>query len=192
MSNDKTLSSRPPARRPKHLWDAWEATVGYIAITHNADATLRVTIHPLEHYIGWNATLTWGTDKEYVTEKVDFSIALNDLWALVDQNHSIFQTLESAIRRPANYKDDEVLDAPTYDVFSSLVNATDTIFKGDWQIMITYRPVETANKRVHARLTADKHKVNRAGSGATLRDACRLLLRNAIPDFHQYRNHSSE
>ncbi|MEO1286522.1 MAG: hypothetical protein AAFV93_02050 [Chloroflexota bacterium] len=161
-------------------------------ITHNADATLRVTIHPLEHYIGWNATLTWGRDREEVTDKVDFAIALNDLWAVVEHNHQIFETLDAAIRRPANYADDQILDEPTYEVFSSLVNSTDTIFKGDWQIMITYRPVETANKRIHARLTADHHKVNRVGNGATLREACRGLLRNAVPDFHHYRNYPTE
>ncbi|MGJ3238339.1 MAG: hypothetical protein ACFE0Q_06500 [Anaerolineae bacterium] len=191
MSDEKTHAQRPTPRRPKHLWYAWEATVGHIHSNHSADATLRLTIHPLEHYIGWGASLTWGTQREAVDEKVDFAIALNDLWAVIEQNHQVIKTLEAAARRPVNYADDQVLDAPTYQVFSSLINTTDTLFRGDWQILIIYRPIETADKRVQARLTADRHKVNRAGNGPTLREACRSLLRNTASVFNQYRNQLS-
>lgn len=191
MSDDVTHATRPMPRRPRYLWDAWEATVGHIHSKHSADATLRLTITPLEHYIGWSASLTWGGYNEKVVDKVDFSIALNDLWAVVDQNHNLIDTMEAASRRPAGFNDDNILDETTYDVFSSLVNSTDTVFQGDWQIMITYRPVETAEKRVQTRLTADNNKVTRAGNGVTLRDACRTLLRNAAPVFHQYRNQKS-
>lgn len=192
MSDEQTHAHRPVPRRPKHLWYAWEATVGHIHTNHSADATLRLTIHPLEHYIGWGASLTWGSDSEKVEDKVDFAIALNDLWAVIEQNHNLIDTLAAAARRPVNYSDDAILDEPTFEVFSSLVNSTDTVFQGDWQIMITYRPVEAADKRVQTRLTADKNKVTRGGSGPTLREACRNLLRNAAPVFHQYRSQKSE
>lgn len=192
MVNEQTHAQRPVPRRPKHLWYAWEATVGHIHTNHSADATLRLTIQPLEHYIGWSASLTWGGDSEKVEDAVGFEIALNDLWSVVDHNHNLLDTFEAATRRPADYADDSILDEPTYTVFSNLVNSTDTVFQGDWQIMITYRPIETADKRVQTRLSADNHKVNKAGSGPTLREACRNLLRNAAPVFHQYRNQKSD
>ncbi len=192
MSDEKTHANRPLSRRPKHLWYAWEATVGYIHNTHSADATLRLTIQPEEHYIAWSASLTWGGNIEKVDDAVAFSIALNDLWSVVEQNHNLLDTLEAATRRPANYDDDNILDEPTFEVFSSLVNSTDTVFQGDWQIMISYRPIEAAEKRVQTRLTADNHKVTKSGNGTTLREACRNLLRNAAPVFHQYRNQKPE
>lgn len=192
MSEDKTQANRPMPRRPKFAWNAWEATVGYIHTHYSADATLRLSISPLEHYIGWGASLTWGTNSESVTDKHAFSFALDDLWALIEQNHQVLDTMEAAVRRPVNFDEDSILDERTHNVFSSLVNSTDTVFKGDWQIMIAYRPIETPDKRVQTRLTADRHNVNRAGNGATLRDACRNLLRNAAPIFQQYRNQKSE
>ncbi|MEL7432985.1 MAG: hypothetical protein AAFN11_03475 [Chloroflexota bacterium] len=185
--DDKTHAERPMPARPLTAWQAWELTVGYIHQNHSADATLRLDIHPLEHIIGWDATLSWGNDKEKVTDSPAFSIALADLWGIVEQNHRLLNTIEAATRRPINYSEDQILDTITYSVFSSLVNSTDTIFTGDWQIIIIYRPIETPSKRVQTRLTADNHKVNRAGNGATLREACRQLLRNAAPVFHQYK-----
>lgn len=192
MSNEQTHAQRPIPRRPKHLWYAWESTVGYIHTKHSADATLRLTIQPLEHYIAWSASLTWGGYNEKVENAVAFEIALNDLWSVVDHNHNLLDTLEAAVRRPSNYDNDSILDEPTYKIFSNLVNSTDTVFHGDWQIMISYRPVETADKRVQTRLSADNHKVNKAGNGPTLREACRNLLRNVAPTFHQYRNQKSD
>ena len=192
MNDEQTQAHRPKPARPKHLWYAWESTVGYIHSHHSADATLRLTIHPLEHYIGWDASLTWGGDMEKVTDKVDFSIALMDLWALIEHNHHFMESSDARSRLPINYSDDNVLDTPTYEVFSTLVNSTDMAFKGDWQILITYRPIETASKRVQARLTADNNKVIRAGNGATLREACRAVLRHAAPIMHQYRNKQTD
>lgn len=193
MNDEQTHAQRPFTPRPKHLWYAWEATVGYIHSNYNADATLRIMIHPLDHYIGWDASLTWGSDMEKVTDKVDFSIALMDLWTLIDHNHHLMQdSLEAQARRPVGYADDNVLDTPTYEVFSTLVNSADTVFQGDWQILITYRPIETASKRVQTRLTADKTTVIRAGNGPTLREACRDVLRHAAPVMHKYRNKRAE
>lgn len=187
MSEDKTIAERPMPRRPKFAWDAWELTVGYIHSHHSADATLRLKIYPLEHYIGWGASLRWGANSESVEDEHALSLALDELWKLMEQNHQVLDTMEAAVRRPVNFDENSILDERTHTVFSSLVNATDTVFQGDWQIIIIYRPIETPNKRVQTRLTADNNKVNRAGNGATLRDACRDLLRNAATTFHQYR-----
>ena len=192
MTDDKTKADRPLPPRPKFAWDAWEATVGYIHSRHSADVTLRLKINPLEHYIGWNASLTWGADSERVEDKYAFSLALDDLWTVIEQNHQVIDTMEAAVRRPIGYDENSILNERTYSVFSSLVNTTDTVFTGDWQIMITYRPIENADKRYQTRLIADNHTVNRAGNGVTLRDACRNLLRNTAPIFHQYIKQKSE
>lgn len=184
---DETQAERPTPSRPSTAWQAWELTVGHIHQYHSADATLRLEIHPLEYIIGWDAALTWGNDTEKVTDRHAFSIALEDLWAVLEQNHRLLTTYEAAARRPVNYTEEAILDETTYSVFSSLVNATDTVFTGDWQIIIVYRPIETPAKRVQTRLTADNHQVNKAGNGPTLREACRELLRNAAPVFHQYK-----
>lgn len=192
MTDEKTIVERPMPRRPKFAWDAWELTVGYIHSRHSADATLRLKIHPLEHYIGWDASLRWGASSESVQDKHALSFALGDLWALVEQNHQVLDTMEASVRRPVNFDENSILDERTHKAFSSLVNSVDTVFQGDWQIIVSYRPIETPSKRVQTRLTADNNKVNRAGNGATLRDACRDLLRNTASTFHQYRNQESE
>lgn len=190
--DDETYVKRPMPVRPKFAWRAWEATIGYIHQKHSPDVTLGITIAPMTHYIGWSASLKWGQDIEEVENRHSFPIALNDLWAKIEQNHRLIDTMEAATRRPVNYSDDNILDDSTNQVFSSLVNSTDTVFSGDWQIMVSYRPIETPSKRVQTRLTADNYKVNRGGNGATLREACRNLLRNTALVFHQYRNQKSE
>lgn len=184
---DRTLTDRPVPKRPKWGWMAWEATVGYIHQHHSPDATLKLEIYPMEYIMGWAASLSWGEWSETVRDQQSFADSLNNLWELVEQNHDLIKSLEMAVRRPVNYGDDDWLDELTYKAFSSLVNTTDTIFHGDWQIVILYRPVETANKRVQTRLIADGSAVNRGGNGPTLRDACRQLFHNVAPIYQQYR-----
>ncbi len=183
--DDETLPNRP-VRRPKWGWMAWEATTGYIAQHHSPDATLKLQIYPMTHVIGWGASLSWGANREAVHDEITFPDALNGLWQTVHQHHEIFQSLQAAIRRPVNYADDEWLDARTNEAFSRLVHLTDTVFQGDWLIFIVYRPVEIPDKRVQARLLADKNRVSRGGNGATLREASRDLYLNAAPIYRRY------
>jgi hypothetical protein len=166
---------------------AWEATVGYIHQHHSPDATLKLEIYPMDYIMGWAASLSWSDWQESVRDQQSFADSLNKLWHQVDQNHDLIDSLEMAVRRPINYGDDEWLDELTYEAFSRLVNTTDTIFMGDWQIIILYRPVESPNNRVQTRLIADRTVVNRGGNGPTLRDACRHLFHNAAPIYQQYR-----
>jgi hypothetical protein len=188
MAEEKTFAERPVPKRPQWGWLAWEATVGYIHQQHSPDATLKLQIYPMKHFIGWAASLTWGDNSELVDDQTSFADALNGLWSLVEQNHEIVDSLDAATRRPKGYADDQWLDEATYDVFSRLVNTTDTVFKGDWQIILLYRPIESPEKRIQTRLLADNNAVNRGGSGPTLRDACRSLFHNAAPIYQQYKN----
>lgn len=184
---EQTQADRPVPKRPKWGWLAWEATVGYIHQYHSPDATLKLEIYPMDYIMGWAATLSWGERHEAVHDQQSFADSLNNLWRQVEQHHNLINSLEAAVARPINYGDDEWLDELTYEAFSRLINTTDTIFQGDWQIIILYRPVESANKRVQARLIADGTVVNRGGNGPTLRDACRQLFHNAAPIYQQYR-----
>lgn len=185
---EQTQADRPVPKRPKWGWLAWEATVGYIHQKHNSDATLKLEVYPMEYIMGWSASLSWGDWQESVSDQQSFADALNSLWKKVEQNHNLLNSLEAAVRRPVSYGDDEWLDEVTYEAFSRLINTTDTIFQGDWQIIFLYRPVEKAEKRVQTRLIADNSVVNRGGNGPTLRDACRQLFHNAAPIYQQYRN----
>jgi hypothetical protein len=188
MTNqEKTQADRPVPKRPRWGWMAWEATVGYIHQYHSPDAMLKLEIYPMDYIMGWAASLSWSEKQETVRDQQSFADALNQLWKLVEQNHNLVNSLEMAVRRPVNYGDDDWLDEPTYEAFSRLVNTSDTIFQGDWQIIILYRPIEVANKRVQTRLIADGTVVNNSGNGPTLRDACRQLFHNAAPIYQQYR-----
>jgi hypothetical protein len=64
---------------------------------------------------------------------------------------------------------------------------TDTVFQGDWLIVLVYRSVAEPDKRLQTRLIAEQAAVNRGGNGATLRDACRDLYHNAAPIYKKYR-----
>jgi hypothetical protein len=63
---------------------------------------------------------------------------------------------------------------------------TDTVFQGDWLIVVVYRPVGEPDKRLQTRLIAEHIEVNRGGNGATLRDACRDLYHKAAPIYQKY------
>lgn len=183
MTDITTIPRRPKPNRPRWGWTAWEATVGYIAQHHSPDATLKLEIHPMAHVIGWGATLSWGGQREAVTEMHSFPGALTTLWQKVEQSHDIFKSLDALAKRPADYGDDHWLDEQTYAIFSRLVNATDTVLTGDWQIIMTYRPVDMPDKRHQTRLIAQSGAISRAGRGPTLREACRSLYHNVAPVY---------
>lgn len=184
--DNRTQSARPLPKRLKLGWQAWEATVGYIAQEHALDATLTVSLYPSEGIVTWAATLTWGENQESIEDCVSLPFALNELWQKVVVRHVIFKTLESASRQPIGYTDDQWLDEPTEAILSRLVGVTATIFQEDWRLLLIYRPVETPEDRVHIRLIARQDTVLWGGKGITLRDACRNLYINATPVFKHY------
>jgi hypothetical protein len=192
MDDERTQAERPAPRRPKYGWLAWEATVGYIAQNHSPDATLKMEISPNDHIIAWMASLAWGDNYEEVINKHSLADVLSSLWQQVDANHpNLLKTYEAITRRPMMYDDDSWLDEQSYDALSRLVHVTDTVFQGDWQVIVMYRPVEAPDKRLQSRLIADDNHVNRGGQGATLRDACRDVYRKAAPIYQAYRHRNA-
>jgi len=188
MSEIKTHHARPMPQRPKWGWQAWEATVGYLGTRHNPDATLKLDIYPMQYVIGWAATLSWGEERENVSDQISLADVLRELWEKTLHNHlDLFKNPIVVARTPRGYNDDQWLAVATHEIFSRLVHTTDTVFQGDWRIIVLYRPVERPEKRVQARLLAENNSVQRAGWGPTLHDACRALFHNAAPIYSQYR-----
>lgn len=188
--NDDTHAERPKRLRQKWGWLAWQAVVGEIAERHNPDATLSLHIYPMPHIIGWGTTLQWGGRREETHEHISFPAAFDALWGLLTQHH-MQMTHSLDVPEPIGYSDDAWLDDKTNEAFSRLVHVTDTVFQGEWRILIIYRPSEVPLQRVQARLIADDTRVIRAGSGATLRDASRQLYHNAAPMYKQYSDHNN-
>lgn len=183
--NDDSHAEHPKRSRQKWGWLAWQAIVDDIAQRHNPDATLTLHIYPMTHIIGWGTTLQWGGRREETQEHISFPAAFDALWVLLTQHHThMMQSL--TVPEPTGYSDDAWLDEKTNDAFSRLVHVTDTVFQGEWRILIIYRPSEVPQQRVQARLIADDTRVTRAGSGATLRDASRQLYHNAAPMYKRY------
>lgn len=184
---DKTQHTRPFPKRPKWGWFAWEATLGYISQRHSPDASLKLEVYAGEHVVNWAATITWGDITESVRDQLSLGDALSNLWAEVDKHPNLIDSFDAVQRRPVNYTEENWLDEPTHEAVSRLVNVTDTIFQGDWLIVIVYRPVEKPDQRVKIRLIAEHIEVNRGGNGVTLRDACRDLYHKAVPIYQKYR-----
>ena len=182
-----TQHTRPSPKRPKWGWLAWEATVGYISQHHSPDASLKLEVYPGEHVVQWAASLTWGGNSEGVRDCYSLADALSSLWLQVAAHQDLFHSVDAAARRPVDYADDKWLDDATNEALSRLVNVTDTVFQGDWLVVVVYRPVAEPDKRLQTRLIAEQLEVNRGGNGATLRDACRDLYHNAAPIYHKYR-----
>ena len=171
----ETLINRPLPPRPKLGWSAWEATAGYIALQYSPDTALRITVTSRDGTLSWAANLVWQVHEEKVDEAVTLAQALQNLWREVDRNHVIFKSLEAAMRRPANYTDDQWLDTGTQEVLDRLLNVTQRVFQDDWSVIVIYQPVEMQAMRLQARLLARQNSIQKAGRGPTLRDACRNL-----------------
>ncbi len=176
------------SRRPRWGWLAWEMTVGYISKQHSPDAALKLEIYPMTHVVGWSAALLWQDHQEIVRDEISFADALSGLWSRVDQYSGLTFGEESLGRTPVRYSDEEWLDQASYTALSVLVNTTDTFFTGNWSIVIVYRPIDVPAKRLTARLIAQHIAVNRGASGATLREVCRTLYLNALPDYTKYQS----
>ncbi|MDQ7027428.1 MAG: hypothetical protein Q9P01_14680 [Anaerolineae bacterium] len=190
--NDVTQHIRPAPKRPRWGWLAWEATVGYISQYHSPDATLKIEVYPGKHIVNWAASLTWGGNTEEVRDCLSLAEVLSSLWSEVEKHQDLFHSFDAAVRRPTNYADDDWLDEHTYEGLSRLIHVTDTVFQGDWLIVIVYRPVDEPDQRLKTRLIAEHIEVNRGGNGATLRNACRDLYHKAAPIYQKYRHKDDE
>jgi hypothetical protein len=87
------------------------------------------------------------------------------------------------VKKPINYKDDQWIDTDTQASLDRVIQIAQRAFGNDWRIVIVYQPVANPSSRVQARLIARKDTINSGGRGATLREACQLLYRNAANDF---------
>lgn len=183
----ETIASRPLPRRPENGLLAWQATIGYISSQYSLDATLTVQAYPDgEGNILWAASATWGQYAEQIENRVSLPDALRDLWREVDRNHVIFDTKEALLKRPTNYSDNEWLDGETQSILFRILHVSQAVYAADWRFVLVYQPVERPEARCHVRLLALQNSVQAGGQGATLRDACHDLYRNAAHYFIAY------
>ncbi len=179
-----TVHKRPMPRRPRNGLKAWEATMGYISDQYSPDATLKLEIYPYaEDEIAWAASVSWAQNVESVEDRPSAAAALCDLWLEVSHNHSIFKTLEAAIKSPANYDEDNWLDERTADAFDRLICVADAMYKDDWLLIFIYQPVQSPDTRVQARLLARDNSIRVGGRGPSLHDACNKLYHNAASSY---------
>ena len=182
-----TAYMRPLPNRPKYGWSAWEATAGYMSTHLSPDVTLKLSAFPVEsNKVQWTASITWSQEYE---QAGDFSAphqALAQLWRTVDQSHSIFGMTEEAVKRPAHYKDSEWFDSWTAEILQRLVRVTHAVFKDDWTLVMVYRPIESMDSRIQARLIAKDASVQIGGRGPSLGDGCRQLYHNSATTFKKY------
>ncbi|MEO8612675.1 MAG: hypothetical protein ABI690_32575 [Chloroflexota bacterium] len=180
----ETIASRPLPKRPQNGLLAWEATIGYISTQYSLDAMLTIHAYPFDNgEIGWGAAATWGQNGEEVRDLPTLGNALQDLWRQVDQHHVIFEHREAVIKRPSNYADNEWLDTDTKSILERILQVTGAVYSVDWLLVLLYQPVESADTRFQARLIAQGETVKIGGQGASLRDSCRDLYRNAAHQF---------
>jgi len=180
----ETIASRPLPSRPHNGLLAWEATIGYISGQYSLDAMLTIRAYPTPAGgVAWSVMASWGKISEQVRDVPSLPAALRDLWQQVDQHHVIFEHREAILKRPANYSDNEWLDADTKAILERVLQVTRTVYGADWQVVLVYQPVERPELRFQARLIALAETVKTGGHGPSMRDACRDLYRNAAHHF---------
>lgn len=180
MSAADTATRPPLPSRPRDGWQAWVATVGYIALHHSPDATLNLQASPSSaKTIGWCATLTWGTFREQVDNAVSLEMALQDLWQECHHNHPLFNDIDVLARAPINYDDNNWLNPNNRLILDRVLKVTWAVFETNWRLVILYHPDERADSRVQTRLLAEDNLVLVGGKGATLLDALRMLFHRA-------------
>ncbi|MBA3871381.1 MAG: hypothetical protein H0X30_19740 [Anaerolineae bacterium] len=182
-----TLNARPMPQRPANGLLAWEATIGYLRLQYHLDARLTLQAMANANLVTWNAYAVWGQNTEQVSEKLSMEAALRDLWSQVDHKHVIFESREAMLRRPVNYKDNEWLDGATETILRQMLDVFHIAYVYSWTLTVIYEPVEIADVRFQARLSVDKDGLNLLGQGATLRAACRDLLRVTAQNHIQRR-----
>jgi hypothetical protein len=182
-----TAMMRPLPDRPKYGWIAWEATAGYMSAHLSPDVTLKLSAYPgQDNSISWGASVTWAQEHEEANNFSTPHEALAQLWRVVDQSHSVFGMTEDSVKRPANYKENQWFDSWTAELMQRLVRVTHAVFKDDWMIVLVYRPVESMDGRIQARLMAVDNEVQVGGRGSSLGDGCRQLFHNAATVFTKY------
>jgi hypothetical protein len=179
MSGDETLHTNPGHKRLPYGLQAWQATVGYLQQTYG-QAALSLSAHPGDV---WGASVTWANQTEVVEACASLPEALKTLWAHVEAQHQLFQTLEDARRRPAHYGPDEWLEPETTATLHRLLHAATAAFDHDWHMSLVYRPVEYPPTRVQANLFAQANRLHVTGHGPSVREACQVLYRNAATHF---------
>lgn len=177
----ETLHSRPVPKRPANGLLAWQATIGYISSEYSPDAMLTLRATPLHSEVHWAAHATWGQEGESVQDRKSLPAALRDLWLVIQQNYTIFKTLEAAAKSPVMYNDDQWLDSETQTMLDRLIHVAWSAFENDWLFMLVYQPVEAPNARVQARLVGQNNSVTISGRGPVMHEACRDLYHNAAP-----------
>lgn len=174
----ETIPARPLPRRPANGLLAWEATVGYLRSHYRMDAALTIQVVSSQPgQVLWHASAVWGQNGEQVRDRLSMGVALRDLWREIDRKHVIFETREALIRRPMNYADDEWIDGDTHVILNQLFDLVQVMADGDWNLTITYEPVELASQRFQIRLVTTAEMPAFTGQGATLQEACRELYR---------------
>lgn len=188
MGNE-TLPNRPLPNRPKTGFSAWQATMGHISIHYSMDAVLTIQAYPFDNDVAWSAEASWGQNHEEFRDAPSFSGALAELWREVAHHHVIFHTLETAVKQPANYSENEWLDAQTMQVLDRLIKTTLAVFGSDWRLVIFYHPVQHPDQRLVSRLLVTANNIQIGGKGASLLDALRELFRNAAREYSAYSKH---
>jgi hypothetical protein len=183
-----TLNARPMPQRPANGLLAWEATIGYLRQQYRLDARLTLQAVASANLVMWSAYAVWGQNTEQVTGKLSMQSVLRDLWSEVDHKHVIFESREAMLRRPANYKDNEWLDGGTQAILNQILDLFQLAYLNDWTLTFIYEPVEIADVRFQARLNAVNNSLNVLGQGATMREACRDLLRVTAQNHIQRRS----
>ncbi|MAS32995.1 MAG: hypothetical protein CL610_03235 [Anaerolineaceae bacterium] len=176
---DETFPHRPTPKRPATGWQAWQATVGYIYAEHSSDVALTITAYPrAQGVVGWSASIMWGSSAESRHNEGSLASALCSLWSKIEASHTLFKSLDAAVRRPANYNDDEWLDIPTASALNRLLGITMMAFITDWRIAMIYQPVDNPDYRVRATLSARRDTVQFEVHAPSLRDTCQILYRS--------------
>lgn len=181
--NDETKAKRPLPPRPATGLLAWQATLGYISTRHSPDAVLKLQAYSREARVYWSASVSWGGNHEDVRDHPSLAGALRALWDEVSRNHRIFDRAEDAVKSPIHYNDAEWLDLTTQEALQRLVWVTQSVFPGDWQLVLLYQPIDLPDSRMQARLLAKNNTIAVGARGSTLVDVCRNLFRNATPHF---------
>lgn len=182
--NEIPGSLRPLYRRPDTGLLAWQATLGYIRVRHSPDATLELQADAgPEGQVRWAAAVSWGSVAESIDGQSSLGQALDTLWQKVNSQHTIFQNPDDAIRSPSDYDDFSWLDMNTQEILHRIMWTSQTVFPGNWLLLILYRPTEDPQTRVQMRLLVNSGQVSIGGRGPAVLDAARSLFRKAAPVY---------
>jgi hypothetical protein len=127
----------------------------------------------------WSAQVSWAQEQERVEDRTSPGDALRDLWQEVNHHHAIYPSESEAVKSPRDYADDQWVDTPTHRILDRVVTTTQSVFPGDWTLIIVYRPVDDPTMRVQARLMVQDNSSYAGARAASVHDACHAVFRNA-------------